>query len=70
MRCLAFVAEPCCPTKPEPVSTAFAKAEAAQTDVVVTVVAPRTVVMQLILNVILRARIARYVWLGIELWCF
>lgn len=54
-RSLAFVAQPRRPAEAKPMPAAFAKPEAAQADTVITIVAPLTIVVQLILNVILAA---------------
>lgn len=66
LRSLSFIAQPCSPTKAEPVLASLAESEAAQADVVVTVVAPLTVVVQLVLNVVLTARPAQHMGFGIE----
>ena len=66
LRSLSFVAQPCSPAETEPVLAPLAKSEAAQADVVMTVVAPLTVVVQLVLDVVLAARPARHMGFSVK----
>ena len=65
-RCLLLIAWPSRPSKSKPVFTSLSEAIAANTDVVCAVIAPRAVVVKLVLYVLFATVFARYIRLSVQ----